>query len=153
MGMISTAINTDDFRLCYIDECNYGDLRIAFFTTAMLEDQWGDDWNDKPWEHNAGRPYHWADYRKMPPYRITQIAFELDGWHLPLSSEDGYRPHLWYSVEEINRKDVPWLEQDAWTVKEGYDPFKIWAGCNLESFIAIVQRHQGMIYLPYQQGS
>lgn len=29
----------------------------AWFTTQSLDKQWGDDWNDAPYEHNAGRPY------------------------------------------------------------------------------------------------
>lgn len=37
--------------LCYVDE------PWAYFTTQKLEDQWGDDWEDSPYEHNAGKPY------------------------------------------------------------------------------------------------
>lgn len=29
----------------------------AYFTTRPLFEQWGDDWNDAPYEHNAGEPY------------------------------------------------------------------------------------------------
>ena len=37
--------------LCYVDGC------WAYFTTQRLDHQWGDDWNDAPYEHNAGPPY------------------------------------------------------------------------------------------------
>lgn len=37
--------------LCYISK------PWAYFTTQKLEDQWGDDWDDAPYEHNAGEPY------------------------------------------------------------------------------------------------
>ena len=37
--------------LCYVDE------PWAYFTTQDLDKQWGDDWNDAPYEHNAGTPY------------------------------------------------------------------------------------------------
>ena len=29
----------------------------AYFTTQPLKKQWGDDWDDAPYEHNAGEPY------------------------------------------------------------------------------------------------
>ena len=38
-------------KLCYVDQS------WAFFTTKSLSDQWGDDWDDAPYEHNAGYPY------------------------------------------------------------------------------------------------
>lgn len=37
--------------LCYVDG------QRAYFTTAKLADQWGDDWDDALYEHNAGEPY------------------------------------------------------------------------------------------------
>ena len=27
------------------------------YFTSDLENQWGDDWDDSPYEHNAGPPY------------------------------------------------------------------------------------------------
>lgn len=39
-------------RLCYVE----GDW--AYFTTQPLDKQWGDDWDDAPYEHNAGEPYY-----------------------------------------------------------------------------------------------
>lgn len=46
-----------DPTVCYFDE------PWLFFTSAPLAAQWGDDWNDAPYEHNAGTPYpdHWVD--------------------------------------------------------------------------------------------
>ncbi len=38
-------------RLCYVEGS------WAYFTTQELKNQWGDDWNDTPYEHNAGDPY------------------------------------------------------------------------------------------------
>ena len=37
--------------LCYVDK------PWAYFTTQKLEDQWGDDWEDIPYQHNAEEPY------------------------------------------------------------------------------------------------
>ena len=39
--------------LCYIEG------PWAYFTTRPLADQCGDDWDDAPYEHNAGWPYKW----------------------------------------------------------------------------------------------
>lgn len=49
---------SDDFKLCYINGST------AYFTTLSLDDQWGDDWDDAPYEHNAGTPYSpcWHNY-------------------------------------------------------------------------------------------
>lgn len=38
-------------RLCYVSG------PFAYFTSKELSEQWGDDWNDAPYEHNAGEPY------------------------------------------------------------------------------------------------
>jgi hypothetical protein len=40
-----------DYKLCYVSGS------FAWFTTQELSKQWGDDWNDAPYEHNAGSPY------------------------------------------------------------------------------------------------
>ena len=40
-----------DLKLCYVKD------NFAYFTTQKLSDQTGDDWNDAPYEYNAGIPY------------------------------------------------------------------------------------------------
>ena len=43
------------YKLCYVDG------NEAWFTSDW-KNQWGDDWNDRPYEHNAGSPYsHYFD--------------------------------------------------------------------------------------------
>ena len=37
-------------KLCYCSN------NIMYFTSDMTA-QWGDDWDDCPYEHNAGKPY------------------------------------------------------------------------------------------------
>ena len=37
-------------KLCYLEN------NIMYFTSD-IENQWGDDWDDRPYEHNAGKPY------------------------------------------------------------------------------------------------
>lgn len=44
---VSGTFKPQDFKLCYVDD------GFAYFTTKPLTEQWGDDWNDAPYEHNA----------------------------------------------------------------------------------------------------
>lgn len=43
-----------EYKLCYVED------NFAYFTNDF-ENQWGDDWNDRPYEHNAGEPYEKKD--------------------------------------------------------------------------------------------
>lgn len=65
--------------LCYVDG------KFAFFTTQSLEDQKGDDWNDRPWHSNAGDPYF---PREGDNWQIVQIAFDADARTLGSGSVD-----------------------------------------------------------------
>jgi hypothetical protein len=75
----------------------------AYFTTQPLEDQWRDDWNDAPYEHNAGCPYEWTEGRG-PRYEIVKVAFEG-----PLAAPCEGTNNSSYSVESINAGAVAWL--------------------------------------------
>ena len=92
-----------------------GDYVLYF--TSRFETQWGDDWNDSPYEHNAGLPYD-TDYKETDKYGKNikhEIAFlflkvydDPSIWpKLPLDySSNGNSP---FSVEDINHGAVPWL--------------------------------------------
>lgn len=72
--------------LCYVDGGK------AYFTTQKLEDQWGDDWDDAPYEHNAGIPTKPCWHREQrncpcdicerewdgltPKWEIVEVVFE-----------------------------------------------------------------------------
>lgn len=88
------------YKLCYVDG------HKAYFTSNWKE-QWGDDWNDRPYEHNAGEPYHhyWVngvEYEipiKECYFEVhTQVELPCDG-HLNSP----------YSVQDINSKSLPWI--------------------------------------------
>jgi len=126
-----------DARLCYVDGC------WAYFTTQALDQQWGDDWNDAPYEHNAGRPYEWrADYdgkRGVPEWTITRLAF--DG---PLTTPDGGHRNSPYSVEQINAGAVAWLRRERWATDK--PNATIPAGATIPEFIAAVESVGGHVY-------
>ena len=116
----------DNYKLCYV----YGSF--AYFTTQELSKQWGDDWNDAPYEHNAGSPY---DEKGQ---NIKKIAFDGD---LEPPCE-GY-VNSKYSVEDINAKAVPWLYTHYSKPK-----VSIFAGASIEEFKELVIKSGGNIYIP-----
>ena len=140
-GFIWRYKNTSKvFKLCYID------TNCAYFTNDF-EHQWGDDFNDAPYEHNAGEPYHSyseliednADLFKRIyihlPIQIKKIYFELPYWgYLPC---DGF-VNSPYSVEDINKKAVAWIHTED---------FNILAETTLEDFKKIIKKYGGSIYV------
>lgn len=127
------------FKLCYIDD----ERDCAFFTEKELDKQWGDDWNDVPYEHNAGYPYE-NDYDAQeqgvkngcgiyPKIEIKKVYFELNDYNVPRS---GYLNSP-YSVEHINKGTVAWI----WN-----DNFKLFAGTTIEEFIKTIKKNGGKVY-------
>lgn len=123
--------------LCYIDQ-----HKRAYFTTQALSKQWGDDWNDAPYEQNARPPY---DDREEPQkWKITVVAYQHPKYETPadfaiIASEGRWEPapHSGYSVEMINRKNVAWLA-DVWSSREdALEP--IFAGTPLSQFLQIIR--------------
>jgi len=127
-----------DAKLCYVGG------NAAYFTTQNLADQWGDDWNDAPYEHNAGAPYTFGDWDKehgKEPWEIVQVYYE-GAFELP--SEWFHNSP--YSVEQINKKETPWLKGSRYSKLDG--KVEIWAGTSLAEFIRTILECAGEIYLP-----
>jgi hypothetical protein len=122
-------------RLCYVD------APWAYFTTQDRADQWGDDWDDAPYEHNAGAPYTYGEHNKKEgraPWHIIKIAYDGD-FETPRCA------HLnspW-SVEKINDGAVPWLKSSSWL---GGDPIVIHAWATLDYFRAMIEKGGGSVY-------
>jgi hypothetical protein len=109
-------------RLCFVKQ------GFAYFTEDM-KTVWGDDWDDRPYEHNAGLPY---DY-------CLKVGF--DGyWSEPsdgcLNSE--------YSVREINSGVIPWLSGMA----EDRSLVGIHAGATVMDFVRLIKMGGGTVYFP-----
>lgn len=127
-----------DYKLCYIEE------PWAYFTTQDLDKQWGDDWDDAPYDCNAGSPYRWYDIADGEvPWDIVKVAF--DG---PLVTPSGDNFHCPYSVEEINSGAVAWLKTPKWWSKKSV---VIQAGASLEEFISKVEEVGGTVYRAVNQ--
>ena len=116
-------------RLCYVD------MPWAWFTSAGIN-QWGDDWNDAPYEHNAGDPY------LVEGEVLYKVAFEGPFWP-PCE----YTQH-YYSVQEINSFAVPWLE--PYGAPHGTQP--IFSGTTYRLFVEAIIRAGGRIYEELEGG-
>lgn len=125
-----TQSESQGFKLCYVDG------GTAWFTTAPLDKQWGDDWNDAPYEHNAGSPYAYHDYMKehgTQPYELCTILYR--GLSTPADlAWSGNSP---YSVEQINTGITPWLSENG---------VHIFAGASIEEFKQKVRAAGGTVY-------
>ena len=126
---------TDDVlksKLCYIK----GDW--AYFTTGDLDKVDGDDFDDAPYQHNSGPP-------SASDGDIYQIAFDCDLLR-PCDPDDANT--RWFTVEEINRGDIPWLRSPDWRKTK----VALMAGATLAEFMKAVASAWGTCYLPAQQG-
>jgi hypothetical protein len=115
-------------KLCYCDG------PWAYFTNQPLDKQWGDDWNDAPYEHNAGRPYNSGGEI------ITKVA-----WDGPFELPGGGMCNSPYSVERINAGAVPWLVTSQW---EDGPVVVIPAGVDLVEFCDLIKQGGGSVYSP-----
>lgn len=119
--------------LCYVRD------QWAYFTTQSLDEQWGDDWDDAPYEHNAGPPYEYRDHdakQGKKPWGIAIVAWDGDFW----APESCVLNPDW-SVEQINKGCVPWLST-------ALEPFiAITAGTPLSKFCELIRQGGGKVYL------
>ena len=130
-------------KLCYVNGA------WAFFTTREpFTDQWGDDWNDAPYEHNTEDPYEWRDYmaeRGIAPYKVVRVAWRCDRLDTPDCLDP---PNSRYSVEQINAREVPWLHDPKYGERPRVREAVVWAGATLQEFIEIIEGRGGTVYLP-----
>lgn len=116
----------DRLKLCYVStvvEHYENPVHLCFFTEDSLDDVWGDDWDDAPYEHNAGTPYAPC---------LTLFAIGVD------SARSGYLNSP-YTVEGINNGEVPWLTDEG---NNG-----LYAGATVNEFIQFMVDSPSGIYL------
>jgi hypothetical protein len=111
----------------------------AYFTDLDdLQEQWGDDWNDAPYEHNAGWPY---DSIRKDEHTILRIPFAVvsescsgsSHWvKFPCDYGCGNSP---FSVEEINAGAVPWIFVSYYNMAKNKKFLAVNAGINPLEFI------------------
>ena len=101
----------------------------AYFTPIDIDKQWGDDWDDAPYEYNAEPPYD--DYYEgdtRVEIDIVRVPFNVyhDGWHVRFPKDWGGSNSL-FCIKDINAGAVAWIF-------DGSSTTAICAGCNPEEF-------------------
>lgn len=114
--------------LCYISEGG-----MAYFTTNGLDQEWGDDWDDAPYEHNAGTPYGRGG-------SIVTLCY-LSDMETPATR---YAINSPYSVRDINQRKAAWLAYPHYSRPKGAT-HEIYAGTPISQFIKIVESGGGEI--------
>jgi len=109
----------------------------AYFTTQPLKKQWGDDWDDAPYEHNAGEPYL-PHEDEDKPWEIIKVAWDGD-----FDTPDYYLANTNWNVEDINNKCVPWLASAVFMDRR----ICIWAGTKLSKFKSLIKKGGGKVYV------
>lgn len=124
------------YRLCYLD------YNKAYFTSKW-DEQWGDDWDDAPYEHNADRPYtHYHIDGVEYEIKLKELYFDLNKY--VTHPCDGY-VNSPYSVEDINKKACPWLIIHYYEDSKEKREF-VFAGTTYTEFIRIIEKYGGVVY-------
>ena len=125
-----------EFVLCYVDE------PWAWFTSAPLAEQSGDDWDAAPYELNSGPPNSWRAVDGQVLYRLCKIAYDGD-FDTPCDAFPGVEGSP-YSVDQINSGAVAWLRSNRYSSSP---KVTIHAGTDLERFVELIHRGGGHIYM------
>ena len=80
------------------------------------DDYWGDDWNDRPYEHNAERVY--SEYIE----EYIDVAVDMD-YHVMEPADDWrYNNNTPFSKEDMKKRSVPCIivvpENDSYVSEE-----------------------------------
>lgn len=137
-----------DHKLCYVDDEEYvGEPMTLYFTEKDVTEQWGDDWDDAPYEHNSEIPYY-EDYSQeelyvengrghYPPISIFRVMICSQYISTPRTG----KLNSPYCVRDINQGVVPWL-----TYKRYDEPaIYIKAGTTLKEFLDIMEQHKDYV--------
>lgn len=112
---------------------------VAYFTTIPLEKQWGDDWDDAPYEHNAGIPYDDITYGRdendkafiesRENFTIYKVYFTPKN-DVTMPMDYSYGGNSPFSVDMINKGAVAWMFNGKQAIH---------AGTNISEFIKTIE--------------
>jgi hypothetical protein len=81
-----------------------------YFTPIDLDDQWGDDWDDAPYEHNAGAPYDDTNINgKRTEYEILIVPTAIKSYNWCTPEDRGFGGNSPFAVADINHGAVAWI--------------------------------------------
>ena len=114
----------------------------AYFTPIPLDKQWGDDWDDYPYEHNAEIPYddYYDENRERVEVEIVKVPFYVDSWKVYFPSEWGHGGNSPFCVRDINAGAVAWIFYPGDEYKSNNGSVAIHAGCSPEEFIEKINK-------------
>ena len=104
-----------------IDFVHYGNTFGLYLGEDNCNDYWGDDWNDAPYEHNAGRVY--------PEYIQGYVEFGFPLKYSVCEACEGYLNSP-FSKEDMKDREVQCLTISAEPETEIY--FRIYFGDNID---------------------
>lgn len=130
----------NSYQLCFVEGGRWYDEDLTlYFTEKDVKDQWGSDWDDTPYEHNAGLPYDEDTstelgtengrgiYAKIDIIKVILTTNSYCDLITPCSGVDNSR----YSVKDINSKAIPWVViKDSNEIK-----LSVFAGTTLKQFL------------------
>ena len=109
----------------------------AYFTPIPIKDQWGDDWNDSPYEHNAGIPYDHMPDDHNSKIEILKIPFGITNPHAYVRFPESYGcGNSHWSVLDINSGAIAWIYASG----RNYQSVSIQAGVNIGEFFYLMNK-------------
>lgn len=133
------------YKLCYISRFGSG---LVWFSDCDPSLVCGDDFNDAPYEHNAGTPYdhRYDENDQSIPVDFVVICYGHHAYETP--AQKAWGGNSQYSVEMINLKHTAWLAPDSYAGNVKIYP-PIFAGTTLQEFLNIFLSTGGVIYFPH----
>lgn len=115
----------------------------AYFTPVSLDKQWGDDWDDTPYEYNAEEPYddYYGDKDERVETEIVKVPFYIprDGWRIRFPRDWG-GDNSPFCVRDINAGAVAWIFCQGNERKSNSGSIAIQAGCSPAEFLEKINK-------------
>ena len=116
----------------------------AYFTPVPLNKQWGDDWDDVPYEYNAEIPYDdvYDENDERTEIEIVRVPFYIpydDGWDIRFPKDWG-GDNSPFCVRDINACAVAWIFCHGGHRKSNTDSVAIHAGCSPSEFLEKINK-------------
>ena len=116
----------------------------AYFTPVPLNKQWGDDWDDIPYEYNAEIPYDdvYDENGERIEVEIVRVPFYIPydgGWSIRFPKDWG-GDNSPFCVRDINAGAVAWVFCHGGHRKSNTDSVAIHAGCSPAEFVEKIDR-------------
>ena len=116
----------------------------AYFTSVPLNKQWGDDWDDAPYEYNAEIPYDdvYDENDERTEIEIVRVPFYIPydgGWSIRFPKDWG-GDNSPFCVRDINADAVAWIFCHGGHRKSNTDSVAIHAGCSPSEFVEKINK-------------